>query len=442
MFNQHLKAFQNMKKTKIYIETYGCQMNKLDSEKVHAILADDGFLVVNDTANADVILLNTCAVRDNAEQRIHGRIGELFALRANNPDLFFGVIGCMGQRLGEQLLSGHVRLVAGPDSYDNLPDMIRTAANDSVVTTDLSDTVTYETIEPIRKSPVSAWIDVMRGCNNFCSYCVVPYTRGRERSLSSAHIVSEITRLKDNGWREITLLGQNVNSYRDGEIDFAELLRKVSDTGIDWIRFLTSHPKDLTDDIIKVIAERNNVCPHLHLPLQSGSDNVLRAMNRGYIVSGYLDIVRKARELVKGISITTDLIFGFPGETEEDYQATIDVMKKVTYDFCFLYRYSEREGTRACDLPGNIPEHIRIERLKHAIDLQNSITAEKNRNRIGSIVQMLIKSRSKDKRGWFGFTDTNIPVVAVSSSNGLNIGSLTEVYIESTTGASLKGNIL
>jgi tRNA-2-methylthio-N6-dimethylallyladenosine synthase len=449
-------------RSSVYIETYGCQMNKLDSENVAAILHDGGFDVVDDMNAADVFLLNTCGVRENAEVRVHGRIGELSSLRKIRPGLVFGVIGCMAQRLGERLISDVVRVVAGPDSYRRLPEMIRSVnvhqhvsspqrmpctrrgprSARGAVDTRLDPSETYDGISPVRESPFSAWVAVTRGCDNFCSYCVVPYTRGRERSIPADRVIAEIERLLDEGFREVTLLGQNVNSYRDGSLDFAGLLDRAADTGMAWIRFLTSHPRDLGEGMIEVMARRANVCPHLHLPLQSGSDRVLRAMNRRYTVDRYLEIVEKARLFVPGISLTTDLIFGFPGETEEDYEATLALMERVRFDFAYLYRYSEREGTPACALPEPVPEPLRIERLKRAIGLQNSITAEKNREQIGRIHTMLLKGRSKDGLGWYGFTETSVPVVVGARGGSLRPGEFTRVLVETTTGASLVGRIV
>ncbi|MFC1691937.1 tRNA (N6-isopentenyl adenosine(37)-C2)-methylthiotransferase MiaB [Candidatus Latescibacterota bacterium] len=423
----------------VYIETYGCQMNKLDSETAAAILENDGFSVTPDISDADVILLNTCGVRENAEMRIHGRVAELSKLKKERPEIIFGIIGCMAQRLKGDLLSKVVKIVAGPDSYRRLGEMIRRASVEPVVDTELYFEETYGDIKPVRSVPFSAWVAVMRGCNNYCSYCIVPYTRGRERSIPSERIIAEIEDLKQNGCREVTLLGQNVNSYRDGKVDFAALLDRVADTGIGWIRFLTSHPKDLTGDILAVMAGRDNVCPHLHLPLQSGSDPVLKAMNRGYTISEYLALVEKTQKSVDSISLTTDLIFGFPGEAEQDFRATLSVMKSVRYDFAFLYRYSERVGTKACGLPGSVSEQMRIERLKEAIELQREISHEKNRELIGTAHVVLIKALSKDRKGWFGFTDTAVPVVFTAAKNGLDIGSFATVRINSTTGASLIG---
>lgn len=428
--------------TAVYIETYGCQMNKLDTENVAAILEAGGFSVVRNMSDADVILLNTCGVRENAEMRIRGRIGELSSLRRERPHLVFGVIGCMAQRLGDRLLSKVVTIVAGPDAYRRLPEMIRKENSHGKVDTVLDKEETYSDIVPERSSPFSAWIAVMRGCNNFCSYCIVPYTRGRERSIPAERIVREIERLRTEGFREVTLLGQNVNSYHDGAVDFASLLERVADTGMEWVRFLTSHPKDLSEGIIEVMARRDNVCSHLHLPLQSGSDHILGLMNRNYTVARYMNLVERAREMVPGLSITTDLIFGFPGESEHDYQETIRLMERVRFDFAFMYRYSEREGTSACSLPGSVPEAERIERLKHAIALQNSITAERNAEQVGKVHTVLVKGGSKDNRGWYGFSGTNVPVVFATADSTVGPGSFGKVRIQSTTGASLVGEAI
>ncbi len=428
-----------MKKNAVYIETYGCQMNKLDSENVASILAESSFRIAPDIADADFILLNTCGVRENAEMRIRGRVGELSSLRREKPHLVIGIIGCMAQRLGDRLLSPVVKIVAGPDSYRRLPDLLRSLNTHGIADTALDIAETYEEIVPMRATPYSAWLAVMRGCNNYCSYCIVPYTRGRERSIHVDRIVSDLDRLRAEGYREVTLLGQNVNSYHDGDTDFAGLLVRAADSGIPWIRFLTSHPRDLDMGILEVMARRENICNHLHLPLQSGSDSILHAMNRKYTISRYLHLVEKSREMIPGISVTTDLIFGFPGETEKDYESTIAVMERVGFDFAFLYRYSEREGTRACGMPGDVPENVRIDRLKQAIDLQNSITAKKNHDRIGQVHMVLIKGESKDGRGWYGFTGTGAPVVFTTHDFSMGPGEFAKVRIESSTGASLVG---
>jgi len=361
---------------------------------------------------------------------------------ALTTDMIFGIIGCMAQRLGERLCSDVVRVVAGPDSYRHLPGMLRRAASETAVDTLLNGSETYEDIEPTRTDSRSAWVAVTRGCDNFCSYCIVPYTRGRERSIPLGRIISQIEELKRRGYCEITLLGQNVNSYRDGEVGFAGLLKRVSDTGIEWIRFLTSHPADLNRDILAVMAERENVCSHLHLPLQSGSDPILRAMRRKYTVADYLALVDTAREMVDGLALTTDMIFGFPGETEEDFQATLSVMETVRFDYAFLYRYSEREGTPAAKLGGSVPERVRIERLNAAIELQRRITRERHEEQVGKVEKVLVKSRSKDGNGWFGFSGKSMPVIVRCGDGGVSAGSFVEVRITGTTGASLLGECI
>ena len=428
-----------MIKNAVYIETYGCQMNKLDSETISSILAAEGYNLVNSTKAADVIILNTCGVRENAENRIHGRVGELSSLRKEKPWLLFGIAGCMAQRLGDKLLSPIVRIVAGPDSYREFPSMIRKAQAESVLETGLDTSVIYEGIEPQRENPYSAWVAIMRGCNNFCSYCVVPYTRGRERSIPLKNIINEITELRDKGYKEVTLLGQNVNSYQYENTDFAGLLETVAGTGIGWVRFMTSHPKNLTERILDIIASNPNVCNHLHLPLQSGSNKILSAMNRKYTVESYLALVDKARERVGDISITTDLIFGFPGETDSDFETTMEIMERVRYNYAFLYRYSEREGTPAYEMTDSVPEHIRIERLRYAIEIQQKISHERNAEEIGKTRKMLIKSRSKDMKGWFGLTESSIPAVVYSQEDNFKEGDFANMIIESTTGASLIG---
>jgi len=314
------------------------------------------------------------------------------------------------------------------------------AVAESVVDTGLGGAETYENIEPVRKDGFSAWVAVMRGCNNFCSYCIVPYTRGRERSIPVNRILSEIERLKENGFREITMLGQNVNSYRDGDVDFAGLLDRAADTGIGWIRFLTSNPRDLTGEILDVMARRENVCSHLHLPLQSGSDSILAAMNRGYTTGEYLSLIEQARDIVDGISITTDMIFGFPGETDRDFKDSLSVMETVRYDYAFLYRYSERAGTKASRLKDSVPEQIRKERLKEAIELQKAITQERHTEQVGTTHKVLIKGLSKDGKGWFGFSEKSIPVVVTENGDGAFAGSFVKAHITGTTGASLLGN--
>ena len=424
----------------IYIETYGCQMNKLDAETVGAILGEAGYGIVDSPAEADVILLNTCCVRERAEVRIHGRVGELMKYRSGRPGLVIGIIGCMAQRLGERLVRGAVRIVAGPDSYRRLPELIACAIGGAAVDTALDAGELYDDIRPVRTDPHTAWLAVMRGCNNFCSYCIVPYTRGRERSMSWRRVVDKAARLADDGVRELTLLGQNVNSYRDGDVDFAVLLDRIAEIGVPWVRFLTSHPRDLTVETLEVMAARETVCRHLHLPLQSGSDRVLAEMNRGYTVERYRGMVDEARRRIPGLALTTDLIFGFPGETEEDFRVTLALMEDIGFDFAFLYRYSEREGTKALGLPGTVPEDERLARLEEAICLQKAIGRKRHEALAGSVHRVLVKGVSKDGAGWHGMTETAAPVVFRGGE--LSAGEFADVLITGTTGASLMGTIV
>lgn len=429
-----------------YIETYGCQMNFSDAELIETLLAGEGLRRSEGEAGADLVLINTCGVREHAEQRVLSRLNKMKHRRRINPRSVIVVCGCMAQRMGDGLIekAPWVDLVLGPDSYRRLPELlarIKSGGNsESALEFDRSET--YSDIAPLRGDPSSAWVPVTRGCDNFCSYCIVPYTRGRERSIPVDHVIREIEWLHNEGYREVTLLGQNVNSYRDGEVDFADLLDRAAETGIGWVRFLTSHPRDLSRRVLEVMADRENVCSHLHLPLQSGSDRVLHAMNRGYTASWYMEKVDMARELVPDVSITTDLIFGFPGETTADFEATLSVMERARFDFAFLYRYSEREGTPACSFPDPVPEKERIDRLKSAIELQNTLTAERNARRIGSVHTVLVKGPSKDGRGWYGFTDTSVPAVVTGVDGSTRPGMFIRMRVESSTGTSLVGRCI
>ena len=369
---------------KLHIETYGCQMNVADSEVVASVLETVGYDMVPTVEEADAVLLNTCSIRDNAEQKIVSRLAYLNSLRRKRakdaPRLIIGVIGCMAERVKEELVSKHgVDLVAGPDSYLDLPNLFASVeAGEKAVNVELSTTETYRDIIPARitGNPVSGFISIMRGCNNFCSYCIVPYTRGRERSRSAESILAELADLRARGFKEATLLGQNVNSYRftaeDGsEIDFPMLLAMVADAAPDMrIRFTTSHPKDMSDETIAVIASRPNLCKHIHLPVQSGSNKVLKAMNRKYTREWYLDRIAAIRRAIPDCGISSDLFTGFHDETEEDFQETLSLMREVGFDSSFMFKYSERPGTLAArTMPDNVPEDVKIDRLNRMIAL-------------------------------------------------------------------------
>lgn len=392
---------------KIYIETYGCQMNVADTEVVAAIMDTAGYSVTTTIDNADAVLLNTCSIRDNAEQKILSRLEFLASLRRKkHGKLIIGVIGCMAERVKDELIEQHgVNLVAGPDSYMDLPSLFATAeTGHKAINVELSTTETYRDIIPkkITGNRVSGFISIMRGCNNFCSYCIVPYTRGRERSRHPESILAELADLQKRGFAEATLLGQNVNSYRheqpDGTIvDFASLLEMTAKAAPDMrIRFTTSHPKDMTDRIIETIASYPNICRHIHLPVQSGSDSVLKAMNRKYTSAWYMDRVNAIRMAMPDCAITTDLFTGFHGETEEDFQKTLQLMQEAKFDSSFMFKYSERPGTLASrTMPDNVPENVKIDRLNRMIELQNKLSAQSNQNDIGKIFEVLVEGVSK-----------------------------------------------
>ena len=438
---------------RLCIETYGCQMNVADSEVVASVMKTVGYTPVDTPEEADAILLNTCSIRDNAEQKILSRLQYLASLRRkrHGSRLIIGVIGCMAERVKEELIANHgVDLVAGPDSYMDLPNLISTVeAGEKAINIQLSTTETYRDIIPTRLSGnrVSGFISIMRGCNNFCSYCIVPYTRGRERSREPQSILAELADLRSRGFKEATLLGQNVNSYRyrgeDGpEVGFAELLGMVAEAAPDMrIRFTTSHPKDMDDDIIATIARHPNVCNHIHLPVQSGSDTVLKAMNRHYDRARYLDRIRAIREAIPDCGISTDLFTGFHDETEEDFQQTLDLMREVGFDSAFMFKYSERPGTLASKhMPDNVPEEVKIDRLNRMIALQNELSLASNRRDVGKTFDVLVEGISKRSRDQFvGRTQQNKTVVFPRGD--YRVGDTIAVTITDASSATLIGRL-
>ncbi|MBL7074969.1 tRNA (N6-isopentenyl adenosine(37)-C2)-methylthiotransferase MiaB [candidate division KSB1 bacterium] len=383
------------------IETYGCQMNKADSELVTAILENEGWTPVDDLGEADLILVNTCGVREHAERRVLGRLDQLKVLKKRTPGVKIGVLGCMAQRLSRRIIKEKpfVNLIMGPDSYRKLPQYLdgpSTCYRDVIIDDQLDTTETYEGIFPVRRSGISAWVTIMRGCNNFCSYCVVPYTRGRERSRPLDSIMGEVRNLTDRGFLEVTLLGQNVNSYRDDDHDFLSLLEKVSRTpGIKRVRFTTSHPKDLSKQLLEVMAETDVICNHIHLPVQSGSDHILKRMNRKYTREQYVALVHKIREMIPDVGLTTDIMVGFPGESPRDFEETLTLVDEVGFDSAFTFRYSVREGTSAARLTDDVLEGEKIERLNRLIELQQGITEEKYQKMVGRTVEVLLEGESK-----------------------------------------------
>lgn len=433
---------------KLYIETYGCQMNVADTEVVASVMNTVGYDIADTVEDADAILLNTCSIRDNAEQKIISRLQALCSLRRKSGRLIIGVIGCMAERLRDDLIDNHgVDIVAGPDSYLDLPNLFASVeAGEKAINVELSTTETYRDIIPARitGNRVSGFISIMRGCNNFCSYCIVPYTRGRERSRPVDSILHELDDLRAKGFREITLLGQNVNSYRytdpseGSEVTFDRLLAIVAEAAPDMrIRFTTSHPKDMTDATINVIAAYPNICRHIHLPVQSGSDKVLKLMNRKYTRQWYLDRVSAIRSRIPDCAISTDMFTGFHDETEEDFLDTLSLMREVGFDAAFMFKYSERPGTLAArTMPDNVPEDVKIERLNRMIALQNELSAESNRRDIGREFEVLVEGVSKRSTDRFvGRTSQN--KTAVFPRGNYRVGDLVKVRVTDSTSATL-----
>lgn len=428
---------------KVYIETYGCQMNIADSETVASILTQNGYTLTDDLQSADVVLVNTCSVRENAETRVLGRLAVFRQLRKTNPDVVVGVLGCMAERVQEDLISRQgVNLVAGPDSYRSLPALLaQSLAGDRAIEVDLSTEETYAGICPTRleSNGISGFVSITRGCNNFCTYCIVPYTRGRERSRDTEDILTEARDLQARGYKELTLLGQNVNSYKTSR-DFPQLLEEVAQAVPGMrIRFTTSHPKDMSDETLRVIARNANICEHIHLPVQSGSNRVLKLMNRKYDREWYLDRIRAIREIIPECGITTDVFCGFPGETDADHQDTLNLMREVQFDFAFMFKYSERPGTYAADhLPDDIPEEVKSARLKEIIDLQATIGLASNRRDIGKTFTVLAEGVSKkSKLQLFGRNPQNKVIVFPQGDS--KPGDLVQVVVTDCTGATLKG---
>lgn len=430
---------------KLFIETYGCQMNVGDTEIIISILQQHGYIYTELLAEADVVLINTCSVRDNAEQRIWGRLSEMRRLQKQKPALVVGIVGCMAERLKEQLLDGNtgVDIVAGPDAYRDLPQLLKRAeAGNKGVNVLLSAEETYAEIAPVRidKNGVSGFISIMRGCNNFCSYCVVPYTRGRERSRDWATIVAEARQLFENGYREVTLLGQNVNSYHYEEVDFPALMRRVAEISpLLRVRFATSHPKDMSDRLLEVMASMPNICRAIHLPAQAGSSSMLERMNRKYTREWYLDRIAAIRRYMPDCAITTDLIAGFSGETEEEHQATLSLMREVGYDFAFMFKYSERPGTFASKhLPDDVPDEVKSRRLQEIIALQNELGLESYKRDVGKEFEVLVEGESRrNKEQLFGRTSQNKVVVFDRGSHVA--GDYVRVRVTDCTSATLIG---
>ena len=443
---------------KLFIETYGCQMNVADSEVVASVMQMAGYETTEVLEEADAVFLNTCSVRDNAEQKIFHRLEALGALRRKRRDergnLVIGVLGCMAERVQKDLMEKYgADLVAGPDAYLSLPDLVAQAElGHKAINIELSTTETYRDVVPQRIGlghKIGGFVSIMRGCNNFCHYCIVPYTRGRERSRDVESILREVRDLRDRGFKEVTLLGQNVNSYRldslDGldHLDFPGLLRRVAEEVPEMrIRFTTSHPKDMSDETLQVIAEMPNVCKHIHLPVQSGSDRILKLMNRKYTREWYLDRVAAIRRIIPDCGLSTDIFVGYHSETEEDHQLSLSLMREVHYDSAFMFKYSERPGTYASKhLPDNVPEDEKIRRLNELIALQTEISAEQNKKDEGKAFDVLVEGFSKRSREQLcGRTEQNKMVVFDKA--GHHIGETVRIRITDSTSATLLGKAI
>ena len=449
------RCFFHLKMQKLYIETYGCQMNVADSEVVASVMQMAGYETTEAIDEADAVFLNTCSVRDNAEQKIYHRLDALDAIRrqrAKNQEpkangMIIGVLGCMAERVKDDLLEHHhCDLVAGPDAYLSLPDLIAQAeTGHKAINIELSTSETYKDVVPQRLhgAKIGGFVSIMRGCNNFCHYCIVPYTRGRERSRDVESILREVRDLRDRGFKEVTLLGQNVNSYRFEDIDFPTLLRRVAEEVPTMrVRFTTSHPKDMSDETLHVIAEVPNVCKHIHLPVQSGSDRILKLMNRKYTREWYLDRVAAIRRIIPDCGLSTDIFVGYHSETEEDHQLSLSLMREVGYDSAFMFKYSERPGTYASKhLPDDVPEEEKIRRLNELIALQTEQSAIANKRDEGKEFDVLLEGFSKRSREQLmGRTEQNKAVVVNKGNH--HIGETVHVRITGSTSATLLGEII
>ena len=429
-----------------YIETYGCQMNVADSELVAGMMEKSGFARSDSEFGANVLFLNTCAIREHAEDKIHSRLGKLRKLKNDNPEMIIGIMGCMAQHVKDNILENkpYVDFVLGPDSYRRIPELLRRQeeTNASVVDTRLSRFEVYENLYPSRQEGINAWVSIMRGCDKFCTFCIVPFTRGRERSCTVESVVEEVQQTVDQGFVEITLLGQNVNSYRHGDARFPELLDAVAQIpGVMRIRFTSPHPQDIDDDMLFVMRDHANICNSVHLPLQAGAERILKRMNRTYTQAQFLALSEQIRNILPGCGISTDIIAGFPGETEEEFGETLAVMEKVKFDSAFTFKYSSRPGTKAAEYSDQIPEKVKKDRLAKLVDLQYKHTLFRNRKEIGKKVKVLVEKESKKSSNeWAGRTDNNKWVIFPKES--AEIRDLVDVKIVDAQGVSLFGEII
>ena len=429
-----------------FIETYGCQMNVADSELVESLLQKEGYLRAGQLSDADAIFVNTCAIREHAEEKVHSQLGRYDLIKKEKPETIIGVLGCMAQSLKHELLENRpfVDIILGPDSYRRLPELLNRKMYDSgsLVDTTLSRFEVYDDLFPSRNEGVNAWISIMRGCDKFCTFCIVPFTRGRERSRPVEGIVTEATQAVQDGFSEITLLGQNVNSYSHGTMEFHHLLEAVAQVpGLKRIRYTSPHPQDMTDALLETMARHDNICNYVHLPLQAGNDRILKRMNRTYTRDHFVDLAHRIRDFLPKVGISTDIIVGFPGETEAEFQETLDVMEALKFDSAFNFKYSPRRGTKASEYDDQIDEDIKQDRLERVIELQKKHTLERNSQLVGSMQTVLVEKESKRSSAqWAGRTDSNKWVIF--DKEDVQIQAMVHLQITKATGISLHGELV
>jgi len=429
-----------------HIETYGCQMNVADSEVISGLLSSEGYNETKDIHCADIIFVNTCAIREHAEDKVHSRLGFYNQIKQKNPDIIIGVLGCMAQNLKEDILESKpfVDIILGPDSYRRLPEMIQNRSKkiSHIVDTKLSRFEVYDNLFPSRNEGINAWISIMRGCDKFCTFCIVPFTRGRERSRSIDSVVVEVNQAVSDGFLEITLLGQNVNSYDHKGQKFHELLDEVAQiNGLKRIRYTSPHPQDMTQEVLDVMAEHETICNYVHLPLQAGNDRILKRMNRTYKKSEFLSLVDQIRETLPNVGLSTDIIVGFPGESSKEFEDTLDVMEKVNFDSAYTFKYSSRPGTKAAEFEDIVSEEEKQNRLEKVIAMQKKHTLFQNRKRVGFVEMVLIEKESKRSvKHWAGRTDSNKWVIF--EKNNLKIGDLVPIKIIDAKGITLRGETI
>jgi tRNA-2-methylthio-N6-dimethylallyladenosine synthase len=441
---KQIKADQKYSKKTYFIETYGCQMNVADSELVESILQGIGYFPAKNIYQAKAIFVNTCAIRDHAEEKVNSQLGRYDLIKKKNPEVIIGVLGCMAQSLKHDLLENkpYVDIIIGPDSYRKLPEILnRENINNSIIDTSLSRFEAYNDLFPKRNNGVNAWVSIMRGCDKFCTFCIVPFTRGRERSRDLNGVLLEVQKAVDDGFSEITLLGQNVNSYKSKNNKFHNLLEEVSKiNGLKRIRYTSPHPKDMSDEVINIMNKYDNICNSVHLPLQAGSNRILKRMNRTYTKEQFISLAQKIQNRLPNVGISTDIIVGFPGETNSDFEQTLEVMNAVKFDFAFNFKFSARRGTKAVEYDDQINEEDKKSRLSKVINLQKKHTLFKNEKLIGSHQKVLIEKESKlSSFDWAGRTDSNKWVIFDKGKS--KIGELVSVKINEAVGVSLKGQL-